>query len=138
MTSFSENASASVIINNADLVDLLDNPNNVTLQANNDITVNNDIIVDNASGDGGDLTLQAGRSILINADIDTDGGDLTLIANETTANGVVDAYREYGNAVITMASSTSIDAGDVLIETHDGAGKTYDGAGNITINNNNS
>ncbi len=73
----------------------------VTLQASNDITISNAITADNPSGNGGDLTLQAGRSLLINANITTDNGNLTLTANDTVANGVVDADRDSGSAVIT-------------------------------------
>ncbi|MEW5819181.1 MAG: leukotoxin LktA family filamentous adhesin [Cyanobacteriota bacterium] len=132
---FNENSSSSVIINNSDLVNLLDNPNNVILQANNDITVSNDIIVNNPSGDGGDLTLQAGRSVYINADIIMDNGDFVVIANETTANGVVDAQREYGNGVINMGDGTSIDAGtgNISLSITNDIGKTYYGTGNISL-----
>jgi hypothetical protein len=73
----------------------------VILQASNDITVNSPITV-TAGGNGGALTLQAGRSILLNADIMTDGGALTLIANDQAANGVVDSQRDPGYALITM------------------------------------
>jgi hypothetical protein len=77
----------------------------VVLQASNDITIDDPIIV-NAGGKGGTLTLQAGRSIIINANIRTDNGALTLIANDTVASGVIDAQRDAGNAVITMAGGT--------------------------------
>ncbi len=107
----------------------------VTLQANNDITVINDLISNNPGGDGGELTLQAGRSILVNANITTDNGNLTIIANETTAAGVIDAQRGSGDAVITMAPGTGINAGTgaVNIEIKDGAGKTYTDSGSITL-----
>ncbi|MGA2256253.1 MAG: hypothetical protein ABSG53_16510, partial [Thermoguttaceae bacterium] len=63
---------------------------NVVLQANNDITVTNAITL---TTPGQTLTLQAGRSILVNADITTNDGAIRLTANETVANGVVDADR---------------------------------------------
>jgi hypothetical protein len=97
----------------------------VVLQANNDITVEDPILV-NAGGNGGALTLQAGRSILLNASIVTDGGDLSLIANDTLADGVVDSQRDVGNAFITMAGGTILDAGTgaVSVALRDGAGRT--------------
>jgi hypothetical protein len=106
----------------------------VVLQASNDITINDPITV-SAGGHGGALTLQAGRSILINAAITTDNGDLTLIANDTLANGVVDAERDPGPAVITMADGTNIDTGSgaLTIELHDGAGRTNTDSGAITL-----
>ncbi|WP_199237588.1 filamentous hemagglutinin N-terminal domain-containing protein, partial [Azospirillum sp. TSH64] len=107
----------------------------VTLQANNDITINSAITANNPSGNGGALTLQAGRSILVNANITTDNGTLTLIGNDLTANGVVDSQRDAGNAVITMASGTAIDAGTgaVSVELRTGAGKTNSASGDITL-----
>jgi hypothetical protein len=80
----------------------------VTLQANNDITINSAITVNNPSGNGGALTMQAGRSILINANITTDNGALTLSANDPGASA---SYRDAGTANITMAAGTSINTG---------------------------
>ena len=106
----------------------------VVLQASNDITVNDPIIV-SAGGHGGALTLQAGRSILLNASITTDNGDLTLIANDTLAHGVVDAERDPGLALITMADGTSLDTGSgaLTIELRDGAGRINTDSGAITL-----
>jgi hypothetical protein len=106
----------------------------VVLQASNDITINDPITV-SAGGQGGALTLQAGRRILINASIITDNGDLTLIANETLANGVVDAERDPGPAVITMADGADLDTGSgaLTIELRDGAGLTNADSGAITV-----
>ena len=98
----------------------------VILQASNDITVEDPITV-NAGGHGGALTLQAGRSILLNASITTDNGPLTLIANDTRADGVVDSQRGPGNAAIIMAGGTTLDTGTAPldIELRDGAGLTH-------------
>ena len=78
---------------------------NVVLQANNDITVTNAITLTTA---GQNLTLQAGRSILANANITTNNGEISLTANETVANGVVDVNRDAGPATITMATGTTL------------------------------
>jgi len=83
----------------------------VTLQANNDITVNKAIIFDNPNGNGGNLTLEAGRSLLLNSNITTDNGNLTLIANNTAANGVVNSQRDPGNAVINLAPNVTFNSG---------------------------
>lgn len=133
--SYSDFASSDISLNPAFITDVLDAGTSVTLQANNDITLNDDLIVNNAVGDGGTLTFQAGRSILLNADITTDDGDLNLFANEDLATGVVDAQRDAGDAVITMAAGSVINAGtgSVNLRLDDGAGKTNSGAGDITL-----
>src|SRR5262249_54305238 len=82
----------------------------VVLQPTNDLTVNAPIVVQ-AGGNGGALTLQAGRSLLLNAGIATDNGALTLIANDTLASGVVDSQRDPGQAVISMAAGTALNTG---------------------------
>ncbi|VFM97337.1 MAG: filamentous hemagglutinin family N-terminal domain-containing protein [Candidatus Kentron sp. G] len=137
-------ADETLIISATEITDQLDRGTGVTLQASNDITVNVEISA-SASGNGGELTLQAGRSLLLNADIETDNGNLTLIANDTFDNGVDDGNRYAGNAVITMANNTTIDAGagDVNITLSDGAtvdvgtygNKTNTDSGDITLAN---
>ncbi|MFM8374841.1 MAG: YDG domain-containing protein, partial [Phenylobacterium sp.] len=105
----------------------------LVLQASNDITINSPVIVPGASG--GDLTLQAGRSLLINAGIATAGGDINLYANTLLSSGVVDADRDPGAAVITMAAGTSLDAGtgDIRIHLGPGTGMTHLTSGAITL-----
>ncbi len=112
----------------------LDTGTAVVLQASNDLTVNSPIVVDNPSGNG-DLTLQAGRSILLNASITTDNGNLTLIANDTAADGVVNSQRQSGPAVITLAAGATLDAGTgtLTILLSNGAGNTSNASGGITL-----
>ena len=112
----------------------------VILQANTDIEVRKSIVTDNPTGDGGDISLLAGRSIQIDAGvaIDTDGGNLSLIANHPAAGtsaGVIDAYRDPGDAVITMGlgSSLAIGAGNLTVQILEGTGLTYNTSGDITL-----
>jgi trimeric autotransporter adhesin len=104
------------------------------LQANNDITVDNAITVV-ATGNGGDLSLIAGRSIIVNANIATDGGDFMAKANSSTADGVSDANRDAGAAEFRLQSGLTIDTngGDVTIEVSDGAGLTNSTSGNLVL-----
>jgi hypothetical protein len=106
----------------------------VVLQASNDITVNSPIQV-SAGGNGGALTLQAGRSVVLNASITTDNGPLTLIANDQLVNGVVDSQRDPGSAVITMAPGTTLNTGSgaLTVQLNDGAGLTNSDSGPITL-----
>ncbi len=78
----------------------------VTLQANNDITINSSIVSNNPSGNGGALTFQAGRNITVNASIYSDSGDISFTANDAGASG---ANRTAGNASFT--NNSLIDAG---------------------------
>ena len=114
------------------LASALGSGTNVTLQANNDITVASAI---NVTSPGGNLTLQAGRSILVNASITTDGGSLTLYANEPTSAGTVDANRDAGTASITMASGAILNTGTgaLDIELLSGSGLTNHASGDITL-----
>jgi hypothetical protein len=94
----------------------------VLLQANNDITLaaDSDIEINNLSGEGGNLVFHAGRSIMLNSSITSDG-DVNLYANDIAANGVQAAYRDSGVAEITMAEGTAINSdGGVLIHMLDG------------------
>ena len=125
--------------------DMLDSGQNVHLKANNDITLQIFVDTDNPAGNGGSLTLEAGRSIFINNSINTDNSNLTLIANDILSNGVVNAQRDPGEAVITItneaiddedaAVNCSIDTGsaDILIDLRNGAGKTNNSGGDIGI-----
>jgi trimeric autotransporter adhesin len=117
------------------ITNTLDGGTAVILQASNDITINSAIIANNSGGAGGDLTLQAGRSVLINANITTDDGNLIIIANDLLANGVIDAQRDSGAAAITMGAATTLNtgSGNLTITLRDGAGKTNSTSGLITI-----
>lgn len=125
---FSSNASGNSTFTASDVLNLLNAGTAVTMQANNDITISAPLVTNNPGGNGGALTLQAGRSILINANITTDNGALTLVGNETVANGVVNANRSAGAAQITMANGASIDAGTGTVSFTLGSGAN--GSGN--------
>ena len=136
---YADNTGASVTITPAQITAMTNNGTNVLLQASSDITLDalSDIVTNNPSGAGGDLKLQAGRSIFLNSNIFTDDGNLTIIANDSTANGVVAANRDAGTAEITMADGTKLDAGAgrVDIQLRDGFGHSgfHDSASSINL-----
>lgn len=134
---FEDNPSQSVSVNPRAITAITNTGTNVVMQANNDISVNQPIITNNPTGNGGALTLQTGRSILINADITTDNGNLTLVGNETFANGVIDAYRDPGKAVIQVAPGVTLNSGtgDTTIKLNTGAGLTNNSSGDISLGN---
>jgi filamentous hemagglutinin family protein len=99
----------------------------VTLNAHNDITVSEPIKTSSVSN----LALNAGRSININADIDTSGGNgnITLRGNNNGANL---NYRDKGAGSVTMAPGTTLNAGSGNIVIQLG---TLPQVGNITLSN---
>lgn len=78
---------------------------NVILQANTDITVTNAIAMTSA---GVGVTMQAGRSIAVNANVSTNNGNISLTANDSAATA---ADRLAGAGNITMAGGTTLNAG---------------------------
>jgi hypothetical protein len=135
--SFSDNPSESLTIAPSKITAITNTGTNVVLQANNDITVNEAITSNNPLGNGGALTLQAGRSLLVNANITTDNSNLTLVGNETVANSVNDAFRDPGNAVISIAPRVTLNSGTgaTTITLNTGAGLTNNTSGDITLGN---
>jgi len=136
-TQFSQESSGSFNFD-ADLIhQIVNSGTDLTLQANNDITINEAIQSNNPNGSGGALILQAGRSILINADIFTDDGNLTLLANEAVASGVINSSRDAGDAVITIDSNVTLNLGSGSFSATLGSGEGLDDSsrGNITLGN---
>ncbi|GFZ90373.1 CHAT domain-containing protein [Okeania sp. KiyG1] len=117
--------SDSSISSDADQIN--DQKGEVSLQAHNDITINEPINSDEISN----LELKAGRNININADIDTSGGNgnITLSANDNNADI---NYRQAGTGNITMAEDTILDAGSGNITIQLG---TLREIGDITLSN---
>ncbi len=115
-------------INAADIATLLTQGTDVVLQASNDIAVRKAIAADTATGS---LTLQAGRSILLDASITTDA-DVTLVANDLAAHGVQASLRQGGAGSITMAEGTAIDAGPGTVRLVVREGLAAGTAGTIT------
>ena len=89
-----------------------------------------------ADGAGGDLTLEAGRSVFFNADIFTDGGSLTAIANRALAAGPVDGERDPGAADID-ARFANLDLGDgqLLLQIESDPTKVDNTTGDIVVGN---
>jgi hypothetical protein len=106
----------------------------VTLQANDDITIDSPITA-NPKGKPRALTLDAGRSIILNAGINTSGGNLFLVANDTVADGVIDSQRGPGNAAITMASGATLSAGAgaLSVQLRHSTDKTNNASGVVTL-----
>jgi filamentous hemagglutinin family protein len=93
----------------ANLADTLASGTNVILQASNDITLEagTDILV--SGNNGGSLTMQAGRNIILNSSIFTANGDFTAIAGDPAA---LPFDRDSGIPLITLGTGATINAGN--------------------------
>ena len=125
--------SSTSAVSVSDLAATLAAGTSVTLQANNDLMLASSLAVTGTTG--GNLSLLAGRRILLEGDITTANGNLSVKANAPVADGVVAAERDSGAAVITMDSGTSINAGTgvVALTLGNGAGLTNSTSGDITL-----
>lgn len=131
---FGDNPGGTSNVSVSALARFLTSGQSINLQASNDITLASALTYRNL----GNLTLTAGRSILLNANIVTGNGVLTLNANNGAADlSTVNANRSAGAAEITMAAGTSINAGagTVTINLGNGAGLTTPTSGDITLRN---
>ncbi len=113
---YGDDPGGDVTISSAQIALIASTGTDVLLQAHNDITLaeNSDIVISRTNGNGGDLRLEAGRSILLYSDIISDG-NIYLTANDTAdidtpENGVLAEHRDSGVAEITMAAGTSIES----------------------------
>ena len=130
---FGANQSATAAVSVSDLAAALASGTNVSLQANNDLMLAAALNVSGTTG--GNLSLRAGRRVLLNGDITTANGNLTIKANAPLADGVVNTERDVGPSVLTMDTGRSIDAGtgSVNLTLASGTGLTNSTSGNITL-----
>jgi filamentous hemagglutinin family protein len=122
----------TMTFNAGQLTQTLSSGTDVTLQASNDITVNQDILVGGSTG--GSLTMQAGRNINLNADITTANGDFTAIAGDP---GAVLADLQPGTPTITLGAGASINAGTGTVTLNANGGNFVNNSGSsspITAN----
>lgn len=98
---FASDSSGSVTISGDALQTALDAAN-VVLQANSDIVFQDTVT---ASTEGNSLTLQAGRSILMNGHLTLNAGDFFASINDSDA---IPSERDTGISVFNLADSTAI------------------------------
>lgn len=129
---FSQAAISDIHVTPSFLTRTLNTGTSVVLQADNDISIKSPIVVNNPNGNGGSLTLDAGRSILFDANsgITTDNGDLTLIANDPTA---IQANRNSGTANITIPGTSVLNVGTGTLTIIMNPGATAGTAGTVSI-----
>lgn len=136
VSSFGTNPGSDALIAPSTLRDLLAN---ILIQANNDFTLQD--ALDLTSTTGGTLTpnksftVQAGRTIQIEAALTTAGGAVNMTANSTTAAGVDAAHRDAGTASIVFQSTGSLatNGGDVNLTIDTGAGLNDSSSQDITF-----
>jgi filamentous hemagglutinin family protein len=130
---FTDSAAGTTTITPAQITAITNTGTAVTLQANTDLTLAAaSPIVTSAGGAGGALTMQAGRSVLINSSITTDNGNLTITANDPGAQA---ANRDSGAGGITMAPGTTLNAGTGTVSLTVGAGVAGAASGDLVVEN---
>jgi filamentous hemagglutinin family protein len=132
---YTDYAGSDVTISAANIASILDTGTRVLLQASNDIKVNAPINAAATTTANGSLTMSAGRSIVVNANIDNQNQDANALSIQLTANDpAAIGPRDPGLAQIVMASGTSITgAGNVLLRVLDGTAPNT--AGGIVLAN---
>ena len=112
---------------------------NILIQTNNDFTLQD--ALDLTSTTGGTLTpnksftVQAGRTIQIEAALTTAGGAVNMTANATTTAGVDAMHRDAGTASIIFQAGGSLTTnnGDVNLTIDTGAGLTDSSSQDISF-----
>jgi len=128
-SSFTDRQSDSVTFSDTELETILSAGTNVVLQANNDITVASAVTVNNAGGNGGKLTLQAGRNINFNANVTTDNGDLLAVAGDP---GAIASERDAGTPTLTIGNGVTINAGSGVVNLAAVGGNFINNSGSAT------
>ena len=123
-TTFSVASGQTITSPTARITQLLSAGTNVTLQASQDITITSPITVNNPTGNGGNLTLIAGRSVIVNGAITSDNGNFEARANSNAAAGVVDADRGAGAGSVQNTATIDAGTGTIRLETQPGTGLT--------------
>ncbi len=104
---FNINPSGDSFITPTTITEILNDGTAVTLQANNDITVQSAINVNAVEG-AGDLALQAGRNITFDASVTTDNSNLTAIAGDPDAD---QNNKESGTPTLTITENATLNVG---------------------------
>jgi len=121
---FATNSGTDSIIAPSTITALTNAGTSVTLQANNDLTINSSIVTA-TSGTAGALVFQAGRSIAVNASVISDNANISFTANDPGATAFA---RAAGTA--TFANNSVIDAGSGTVSITMGTG-TLGASGSI-------
>ncbi|OWQ48889.1 hypothetical protein CDL60_03095 [Roseateles noduli] len=134
---FNDNPGGTTTLNSGDLASLLGAGVDVRLQASQDITWST-FFTGISRGPGGaaagDLTLAAGRSVMLSGAFSNGGGHWTITANDTAAHGVIDAERGAGLASLDLRNANFItDNGPLTLLLADGAGNTQRSAGSLRL-----
>ena len=129
---FTDNASGTSTIDPGTITTATNAGTAVTLQANNDVTINSSIFTVNGSGTGGALTFNAGRNITINSNIYSDDGSVSFVLNDSGADG---ANRDLGAAAFVNNSLVDAGSGTVSITMGNESTSGSIGTGQITAKN---
>jgi filamentous hemagglutinin family protein len=137
--SYAENSGVTSTFNVADIKALIEGGSDVTLRASNDIDWSADLNV-GFNVTPGSLSLSAGRGVSLAGELTLNQANLTVLANDTLAHGVVDVDRDPGpgeintvNARISGGTGSGSSGGNVSLSIANGAGVTNAEAGGMRL-----
>lgn len=133
---YGDNSGGVTRLKTSDLTDLLATGASVSLKANQDISWNtfSAAVTPGGTTQGGDLALAAGRSITLSGLFQNAGGHWSMVANDSAANGVIDAQRGAGFANLDLRDARFINSnGRLDLTLADGAGNTNTAANRIYL-----
>lgn len=122
---FTSPSGGTTNLNGNELFDLLAGGTNVSLQASQDINWSNAFYARSFTATGGNLTMTAGRSVLLSGVFTMNDGHWSITANAPAAMGVVDGERGAGGASIDLGNATFIGSnGRLSLVIDKGTGNT--------------
>jgi len=109
---------------------------NVVLQANNDITLrpNSSITIQSPTAGSGGISMQAGRSIILQSPITYVGnysGPINLIANDTS---LLPSFRDIGAGNLTVDTGATLTSSQALVSLRLGPGNYVYSPGVLQVN----
>ncbi|MBA5867991.1 MAG: filamentous hemagglutinin N-terminal domain-containing protein [Nitrospira sp. CR1.3] len=105
---------------------------NVTLQANNDITVTNAIAMTN---NGVGITMQAGRDINVNAAVSTNNGNISMTANDSSSILANRANGAAGDIIFAAGANLSAGTGNINLTIDPATAGNYAPGSITTVRN---
>jgi hypothetical protein len=135
-SSSSSNPSGDLLLQPTQIQAIANQGTNVLLQANNDITLmpNSSITIQSPTAGSGGISMQAGRSIILQSPITYVGeysGPINLIANDTS---LLPSFRDIGAGNLTVDTGATLTSSQALVSLRLGPGNDVYSPGVLQVN----